>query len=60
MGEFLFVLLFIGGIGCWGMYYIVKMWRLLIRWDLAEVKEEEEDLLRENEFLRDKIKSLGA
>ena len=58
MGEFLFMLLFIGGTTCWGMYYLVKTVMLLTRWDLIEVEREEKELLRENKFLLNRIEKL--
>lgn len=60
MGEFLFILLFVGGITCWGMYNIIKTFTLLIKWDLRIVEKEEKELLCENNFLRNRIKKLEA
>lgn len=58
MGEFLFILLFVGGTTCWGMYYIIKTFTLLMKWDMKDMEEEEKELLCENNFLRNRIRKL--
>jgi len=59
MGEFLFILLFVGGVSCWGFYYIIKMGFLLAGWELEIEKEEEKELLRRNEALKKQLRILG-
>jgi hypothetical protein len=59
MGEFLFILLFLGGVSCWGFYYIIKMGFLLAGWELEIEQEIEEDLLGENEALKKQLRIMG-
>ncbi len=58
MNESLLVFLLIVIASCYGWTYLVKTFVLLRRWDLEIVEEEEEELLRKNKILQNRVKEL--